>query len=162
MALLCAYARDPILRMSAPMILNKSEGSVVSRTAMEEHLDNLDPGRFSKATLKSTAININATWTSTGHLEGRKEKVRVLAHATSGSVSYALLLGYINGIRGVNLFRSDYMRLLDCAEQFAMELAAEASRRGWIIFKRIDTVMEVDFPNLLTPKERRWLHEQNR
>ncbi len=162
LALLCAFARDTVLRMSAPMILKQPEGTIVSRMAMEEFINNLDPGRFSKATLKSTAQNINATWTRSGHLQGRAKKVRVKAKATAGPVSYALLLGYLSGKRGESLFQSEYMHLLDCAEEFSMELATEASRRGWIIFKRINTVMEVTFPNLLAAEELRWVHEQNR
>ena len=40
-------------------------------------------------------------------------------------------------------------------------MAEEASRRGWINFKRIGNVMEVQFTNLLTAQEREWIHEQN-
>jgi hypothetical protein len=42
-----------------------------------------------------------------------------------------------------------------------VELAEDASRRGWINFKHIGKVMEVQFPNLLTANEREWIHEQN-
>lgn len=162
LALLCAYARDTVLRMSSPIILKQAEGATVSRIAMENFIDAHDPGRFSKATLKSTAQNINASWTSSGHLQGRVKKTRVKVQPTAGPVSYALLLGYLSGSRGESLFQSEYMRLLDSSEEFAMELATEASRRGWLIFKRINNVMEVTFPNLLTAEELGWIDEQNR
>jgi hypothetical protein len=34
-----------------------------------------------------------------------------------------------------------------------MELAEQASRRGWIVCNRIGTVVEVRFPQLLTPQQ---------
>ena len=100
LALLCTYTRDPILRSTAPYILSITEGSAITREATESFIDNLEPGRFSKATLKSTAQNINSSWTKSGHLEGRTRKIRMHANPTAGSVSYALLIGYLTGARG--------------------------------------------------------------
>ena len=71
LAILCAYARDPIFRSSAQFILKFPEGAVIQRESLEDYIDAQEPGRFSKATLKSTAQNINSTWTKSGHLQGR-------------------------------------------------------------------------------------------
>ena len=68
------------------------------------------------------------------------------------SVSYALLLGYLAGSRGQALFQTEYTKLLDCTFDKAIELAEEASRKGWIVFKRVDDVIEVLFPNLINQK----------
>ena len=159
LALLCAYVRDPLLRMSAPFILSYIDGETVTRNAMEEYIEREYPGRFSKATLTSTAQNLNGTWTRSGHLQGIAKKTRVQANPTAGSVSYALFLGYLTGIRGEALFESEFVRLLDCSKERAIELAEEASRRGWIVFKRVGNVMEVLFPNNLTEQEREWIRE---
>ncbi len=161
MALLCAYARDAILRMSSPFILPAHEGDRVTREALEEFLDSIEPGRFSKATLKSTAQNINSTWTQSGHLKGKVKKVRSRAKATSGSTAYALFLAYLEGVRGEALFSSEYAKLLDCSTDRAIELAEEASRRGWIVFKRVGRVIEVLFPHLITEQEMEWIREQS-
>jgi hypothetical protein len=161
LALLCAFARDAVLRDSAPLIAKAIRGAVVSREEMEEHIDRLDPGRFSEATLKSTAQNVNSTWTQSGHLSGRARKVRSQAQATPGSTAYALLLGYLTGTRGDSLFRTDYAKLLDCPFEKALDLAELASRKGWIQYKRIGDVIEVLFPNLLTKEELERLREQN-
>ncbi len=53
------------------------------------------------------------------------------------------------------------IKLLDCSFDKAIERAEEASRRGWIIFKRIGDVMEVQFPNLITAEEMEWVREQS-
>jgi hypothetical protein len=160
LALLCAYSRDSILRSTAPFILAATEGSTIHREALEDYIDGLEPGRFSKATLKSTAQNINSTWTKSGHLSGRVRKVRSRAIATPGAVSYALLLGYLTGARGESLFHTEYVRLLDCTFERAVSLAEDASRRGWIVFKRVGDVIEVLFPSLITTQEMEWIREQ--
>ena len=161
LALLCAYSRDPIFRAAVPFILNIPESTIVSRVSLEEFIDSQDPGRFSKATLTSTAQNINSSLNKSGHLEGRIVKTRSLAKATAGSVSYALLLGYLNGVRGKALFQTEYTRLLDCTFDKIIELAETASRKGWIVFKRINDIFEVLFPNLINQEEMEWLREQN-
>lgn len=161
LAMLCAYSRDPILRATAPFVLGFQEGATVTREAMEAFIDAQEPGRFSKATLQSTAQNINSSWTQAGHLAGRVRKVRSTAVATPGSVSFALLLGYVNGLRGESLFENEFTRLLDGSSGKIIELAEEASRRGWISFKRIGQVVEVLFPNLITAQEMEWLREPN-
>ncbi|MHB8368647.1 MAG: hypothetical protein ACYDBP_03010 [Leptospirales bacterium] len=160
LALLCAYSRDSLLRMSAPFILSFSEGSIVTREALESFIDQKEPGRFSKATLKSTAQNLNASWTNSGHLVGHFRKIRSRATPTAGSVSYALFLGYLNGARGEGLFTTEYVKVLDCSRDRLIELAAEASIKGWIVFKRVGNIMEVLFPNLLTQQEMEWVREQ--
>jgi hypothetical protein len=81
--------------------------------------------------------------------------------ATPGAASLALLPGYVSGLRGELLFKSDFTRLLDCSYQKTIELAEEASRRGWISLRRVGQVIEVLFPNLMTAREMEWLHEQN-
>ena len=161
LALLCAYARDAILRMSSPFILHAHEGDRVTREALEEFLDSIEPGRFSKATLKSTAQNINSTWTQSGHLKGKVKKARSRAKATAGSTATALFLAYLEGVRGEALFSSEYARLLDCSTDSAIELAEEASRRGWIVFKRVGRVIEVLFPHLIAEQEMEWIREQS-
>ncbi len=161
LAALCAHSRDPILRATAPFVLGFQEGATVTREGMEEFLDAQEPGRFSKATLKSTAQNLNSSWTQSGHLSGRVRKVRAHAVATPGAASLALLLGYVSGLRGESLFKSDYTRMLDCSFERTLELAEDASRRGWISLKRVGQVIEVLFPNLITAQEMEWLREQN-
>lgn len=160
LAVLCAYARDSIFRSTAPFIQKCPEGTVINRKSLEEFIDSQEPGRFSKATLKSTAQNINSSWTKSGHLTGRVKKVRAHPFVTPGSVSYALLLGYLTGARGQELFRTNYIKLLDCPRDKAIELAEEASRKGWITFKRVGDVIEVLFPNLINQQEQEWLREQ--
>lgn len=160
LALLCAYVRDAVLRQSAPYILSVAHGALVSREMTEAHLEAEYPGRLSAATRRSTAQNLNGTWTDSGHLTGKVQKVRTTATATPGAVAYALLLGYLTGERGAALFQTEYAKLLDCSTDRAIELAEEASRRGWIVFKHVGDVQEALFPALLTADELEFAREQ--
>ena len=63
LACLMAYARDSILRQTAPFILRMQCGQTLLRSDLEEYLDLEEEGRFSKATLHSTIRNVAATWT---------------------------------------------------------------------------------------------------
>ncbi|WP_200882628.1 hypothetical protein [Methylobacter sp. BBA5.1] len=161
LALMCAYCRDSLLRMTAPFILDFSEAAVVDRERLETFIEQQQPDRFSSATLKSTAQNINSSWTQSGHLTGRTRKLRAKTTATPGSVAYALFLGYLTGVRGESLFQTEFAKLLDCSTDQAIELAEEASRRGWIVFKRVGKTIEAVFPHLLTQQEMEWLREQS-
>ena len=142
------------------MVLRYEQDKVLPAALLAEHIEQQEPGRFSPVTLASTTRNLLSTWTKSGHLLGKSGKRRSRAIATPGAVAYALLLGYLTDNRGKNLFATEYMNLLDCSTEQAIELAEEASRRGWIVFKRVGTVMEVLFPNLLNLKEQEWIREQ--
>lgn len=161
LALLCALARDSILHELADRFIQLPFGTVITREDTERWLEELNPGRFSHVTLSSTARNINSTWTQAGYLRGKVIKTRAKAVPTKGAVAHALFLAYLNGSRGTELFQSIYIRVLDCSSHEAIELASEASRYGWITFKRIGDVFEVGFPNMLTPQESEWLREQS-
>jgi len=146
LALLCAYCRDYVLQLLVPLILQTPQGSIIQKKAIEEYLENKKPGAFTRTTLESTVRNVTASLSKSGHLAGKVNKTRTYATATPGSVSYALFLGYLRGERGQSLFRTEYARMLDCPEERMIELAEISSRSGWIIFKHIDNVFEVQFP----------------
>jgi len=161
LALLCAYSRDPLLRIATPFMLALKDGDIMAREALERHLEGLFPGRFSPATLKSTAQNLNSTWTKSGHLTGKALKRRTSVTPTAGALSFALFLGYLSGIRGQALLTSDYVHLLNCPVSLALTLAEEGSRKGWMVWKRVGDVMEVHFPNLINEQEAEWIREQS-
>ncbi|MBF0138568.1 MAG: hypothetical protein HQL65_20250 [Magnetococcales bacterium] len=154
---LCAFVRDALLRQSAPFILAMQSGQLFSRQDLEAFLTEKNPDRFSMATLASVAGNLAASWTRMGLLSGVKKKYRTHAQATTGSVAYALFLGHVRGERGIGLFTTDFIRLLECSPDRAIELAEDASRLGWMVLNHIGHVVEVAFPGLLHAQEQEWL-----
>ncbi len=161
LALTMSLARDGLLAAAAPFIWKAEPGSTISRDSVEQNIASRDPDRFSPATLKSVAQNINSSLTQSGHLVGRVKKTRQQATPTAGSVAYALLLGYATGVRGPELFKTLYMQAQDVPAESCIALAEEAARKGWINFKRVGDVMEVAFPNIITPADMEAIREQS-
>lgn len=161
LALLCAYSRDRLLRDSSKYILGLDQGTLTSKRDYEMFIDNIHPGRFSEIMLQSLVRNLLSTWTQSGHLIGRSKKTRSTPTVKAGAVAYALLLGYLRGIRGKELFNTEYIKLLDQSFANLVELSDEASRKGWMIQKRIGDIIEIQFSNLITEKELEMSREQN-
>ncbi len=160
LACLVAYARDAVLRSSAPFIWELPRDAPFVRPELEQYLNAQQPGRFRPATLQSTAQNLATTWTHAGHLRGTRNKRRSTARPTVGAAALALLIAWSSGGRGELLFESPYVKLLDCPPEQAIELAEQASRRGWITCNRLGTVIDVRFPQLLTAEEQEYVCEQ--
>ena len=161
LAFLIAYSRDSILRSTAQFVQKLRPNESVTCPILEAFLDEQQQGRFSKETLLAASQRILASWTRAGHFAGRVRKTRTIAKPTAGACALALFLSYLSGARGQILFDTEYMRILDCSTDQAIELAESASRRGWIVFKRIGNVIEVQFPNLLSQQEQEWVREQS-
>jgi len=161
LALLTSYARDGILRSTAPFFVKIPKSSRILKVTLEEYINEQNPDRFNQITLQATVRNILSSWSQSGHVTGHIEKYRAQASPSSGAVSLALLLGYLTGARGENLFHSEFTNLLDCPFDVAVDLATDASRRGWIVMNRVGTIIEVLFPNLLTSQDMELLYEQD-
>lgn len=159
LALMVALARDPLLRLSESFILGKSDGESVQRDDIEALLIAAEPARFSPASLKSIAQNINGTWTQAGFLSGRVRKTRVAPNVTPTNITFALFLGHLEGLSGQRLFSSRWTSLLPDSPGQLEVLANSASHRGQIVFLNAGGVKEVRFPGYLTAEEEQWLHE---
>ena len=153
LALLCAAARDPLLRTAAPAVLSVPIGDPVSKKLLQDTLSTGAPGRFNPAMIQKIARYIASSLTQSGHLEGHLTKRQAHPVATAATTAYALVLGYLAGSGGQMLFNTHGTRLLDVPAARLKDLAAEASRRGWIKLRQSGAVVEVRFPLLLTPEE---------
>ncbi|MCP5206324.1 MAG: hypothetical protein H7A01_03885 [Hahellaceae bacterium] len=151
LALQLAVARDPILRNSASVILPLKVGEHLPRETVEQDLARDDPERFSAASLKSFAQNINGTWTQAGYLEGKAKKYRIQPKASYVNLAYALFLAYCHGLTGQRMFDSFWCQMLSQDKEHMFELAHRASLRGLINFKQVSNIIEVTFPNLDLP-----------
>ena len=161
LALLCAYCKDSLIILSFAYINQLSIGSKITKESLEEFIERKESDKYSSATRKSMVRNLSSSWTKSGHLRGRTKKYRSKAIPSCGSVCYALFLGHLIGLKGQSLFKSEFCELLDSSFEDLLNFALEGSRRGWIVFKRIEDVMEVQFPGLINSIETKWLDEQS-
>jgi hypothetical protein len=155
LAMLCALARDPVLRSSADVVLGTEFGEPLTPSDFEAAIDEAFPGAYGDKTLRTAAGNVSSSWHQSGHLlvERRIRKTRAQAHSTAADVAYALLLGHVQGHRGQALFETLWARVLDRPRSQLLDLAATASQRGLLEFKNAGGVVEVDFRVLLRPIE---------
>ena len=159
LAFLAAYARDPLLRLTAPAVFDAEQGARVGTTDVQLVLEKVTGNRFNPSILNKVARNAASSWTQSGHLRGRVQKCRSRPGATPGATALALFLGYLQGLRAQRLFASEWIRILDVPRDHVHQLAREAAQRGWLKFLHADTVVEIRFPGRLTPKEEEWTHE---
>ena len=148
LALLCALARDPVLLASASLVLSTAHGASLPKADMEAHLTAAFPGRYGVEVLAGMTRRILSSWTQSGHLTGRSRKVRAAPKTGPASAAYALLLGHLQGTRGGLLFETPWVSVLNVPARRVHELAQEASRRGWIDYRRAADVTDVQFHRL--------------
>jgi hypothetical protein len=161
LALLCAQARDALLRLSAKKVLETKPGETLTSEDFVSFFNHELPGRFSEAMTLSLAQNVAASWAQAGFFKGKIHKVRTRPVVTPATAAYALALGYLCGLHGQLLIESDWARLLDVPRDQVIRLAQEASKRGWLDFKGAGNVFEINFRQILTPKEIQVSHGPN-
>lgn len=158
LALLLAMARDPLLRLTAPPVLRLRPGEELGRQALTDALNRATGSRFNEAVLDKIVRNAAASWTQSGHLQGRSRKTRLAVKVTPAVVTFALLLGYALGARGAVLFETLWAKVLDASRDELIQLAMDAKRLGYVDVKVAGGVVEVSLSRLLTDEERRLIH----
>lgn len=159
LAIQMSLVRDPLLRLTLPFICELNTGDSVIRQDVEDILKAPDPTRFSSASLKSFAQNINGSWTQAGFLAGRNKKTRSEPTVTPVNIAFALFLAYLEGATGERLLQSSHCKLLGLTDHQLNELAIAAGHRGLIDFKQSGGVTDIRFTDYLTQEEEAWLHE---
>ena len=149
LALLAAAFRDEVLRPTADVVLASPRGEVISKEDFSRCVGEAYPGRFGDASLAKIGRNIAATWTQSGHLKGRTRKVRTTVDAAPSVIAFAFYLGWHLGQRGLLLYSTPWSRLLDAGEHELDQHLFLASQRGWLGYKRIGDVVEIDMKPLL-------------
>jgi hypothetical protein len=154
LAMLCALARDPLLRATAAPVLTMRPNQELARQAMTDALRATVGERLSDSTLDKVVRNTSSSWAQSGHLEGRTRKFRRVVAARPTSTTYALVLGYLLGLRGQRLLRTLWTSTLDSSPDQLQAHAAAAKRQGLLDMKVSGDVVEIHFPHLLTASER--------
>ena len=149
LALLCATARDPILRAVTPFVLERPVGETIAPQRIAEEADRQFPGKFKPTSLQRLGRNVASSWAQAGLLEGRQRKTRIRAGTRPVAVAYALLLGDLCGSRGHGLFTTLWARMLDAPVHELRRHAEKASREGWIDYRAAGDVTEVTFRRLM-------------
>lgn len=159
LAFLIAAARDPLVRETTPFVQGIAVGDAVTPDQITKHLNEKYPARFKPSTSLATAQRLASSWAQAGFLRGKIKKQRSRPVVTPVATAFAVLLGYLCGLRGKRLLDSVWAKFLDRPPIEVTDLVIEASRQGWLNYKAAGTVVEVTFPGLLRPQEEKAAHE---
>ena len=146
LAVQVAWARDPLLRATTPPVMDASEGERVETVSLAEALESAFPNQYSELSRNKVARNAASSWTQSGHLSGRANKVRQRVKPTAVAVAMAYFFGHVAGYHGAAIFSNPWCRLLDLNPDRAKVMGLQAHRAGLLNLRAIGEVVEVSFP----------------
>ena len=148
LAMLCALARDPLLRSTAPAVLGLPAGAELVRSSFLDGIRQVTGGRLNEAVLDKVARNAASSWAQSGHLQGRVRKIRTRVAPTHGSLAMALWLGALEGLAGQALLDCRWTRVLDRTGAELLPVAFRAKQLGLIHARAGGGVVEIDASRL--------------
>jgi hypothetical protein len=141
-----SWSRDTLLRGSTPAVMNALPGSEVSGERIQQALQQAFPNMYSQLNIGKIARNAASSWTQAGHLSGRTKKIRQRVQPRSAALTLGLILAYVQGLRGQDLFGSIWCRLLDLTPSEASSLASQAHREDLLTMRAVGSIVEISFP----------------
>ena len=144
LAMLCALARDPLLRATAPAVLALPVGAELVRSRFADEIRQAVGARLNEAVLDKVARNAASSWAQSGHLRGRMRKRRTRVAPTPGCLAMALWLGALEGLAGQALLDCRWTRVLDRVGPALLPVAFEARQLGLIHARAGGGVVEID------------------
>jgi len=148
LAVLCASTRDHTLKETANLIVYLPVGGTATAEMLSQSVESGFPGVYKDSTLATIGRNTASTWSQSGHLHGRSTKTRVKLEGSSVATTYALFMGYLEGVEDGMLFDTVWSRLLDSTKEKLMLDAMLASRNGWLEYRRAGNITEINFHHL--------------
>lgn len=148
LAIQVAWARDPLLRATTPLVIDASEGERVETVSLAQAFEAAFPNRYSELSRNQTARHAASSWTQSGHLSGRAKKTRQRIKPTTVAVTMAFFLGDIAGYHGAAVFSNPWHRLLDLNPDRAKAAGFEAHRAGLLNLRAVGEIVELSFPLL--------------
>jgi hypothetical protein len=148
LAFLLAYTRDYLLNESAPVVLASNYGEKVAIENLEQNIESSHPEQFTPNTRRSLAQNVASSWKQAGYIVGKVKNIRSRTAPTHRNVAFAVLLAYLDGLRGDYLLTSPTVKVLDLSELDLRDKLFEAAKRDLLQYQYSGSVTTVSFRNL--------------
>lgn len=146
LAMQVAWSRDHLLRSTTPAVLDVPEGDRVETKTLAQAALGAFPDQYSELNINKIGRNTGSSWTQSGHLAGRANKIRQRVKPTAVAATLALFLGNAAGYHGAAVFSNPWCRLLDLNPERAKSMGFEAHRAGLINLRAMGEVVELSFP----------------
>jgi hypothetical protein len=147
-ALLCAVARDPLLRATVDYVLDAPIGTLITPQDLAVQVSDAFPGRYRPLTAHHIGQNAGSSWNQAGYLKGRVRKYRTRPEPTSMALAFALFLGHLEGHAGPTLFDTPWVRIVGADDVWLRDTAAELGRGGWIDYASSGGMLDLGFSHL--------------
>lgn len=151
-ALLFAASRDALLLATAGAVLTWPEGQPIHPEDLAAAVEARYPGSYSSGIRAKIGRNALSSWTQSGYLARvgpRSPATRTKIEPSPGAVAMALVVGATGGASGERLFTGEFANLLSVPLQTLHDRAYDASRKGWLEYRSLGNVTEVDLSKLL-------------
>ena len=149
LALVCSIANDFLLRESISVVMNTTLGEKVEIEKFEMNIEAYHPDRFSKKSKRSNAQNIASSWKQTGFIQGRMKNIRVRPELSYQVIAFALIIGYLKGLRGDFLVTSNLVKALDVPSSKLKDYISEAASHDLLKFQSSGNVNTFSFKQLI-------------
>lgn len=146
LAMLVAWARDPLFRATTGPVIGASVGERVETASLAQAFDEAFPNQYSENSRNTITRNAASSWTQSGHLAGHARKTRRQIRPTVVAVTMAFFLGDIAAYHGAAIFSNPWCALLDLNPDRAKSLGQEAHRAGLLNLRAVGEVVELSFP----------------
>ena len=105
-----AVSNDYLLQENTSVLSNYKLGEKVELESIENNIEKFHPNRYTKVTLHSIAKNIASSWKQAGFITGKVKNIRTEPEITYRVVSFAMLLAFIDGLRGDFIFSNENLK----------------------------------------------------
>ena len=154
---LLAFAREPLLRACADMIVRTPVGQAVGREAFEAWIREFAPGHYSQTMYVSFSHNLYASFFQLRYLGPAvgKLRLRLRPEAKPATTAYAAYLDWLNGENGLSLLAGRYSSTLELTKAEHLALLSSAGQLGLMRVAHTGGVLHLDFSTWLQPGEAR-------
>jgi hypothetical protein len=132
-----------LLRESAAAVLPAAQGTPIRWTNIAASLEARYQERFSYKMVRSLAQNCASTWTQSGHLRGRVNKIRAQAQPTAAVAALSGLLATVCGFGGPALLESPWFDILDLPPGERLALLRQAEAQGYARIRTAGDMLEI-------------------
>lgn len=132
---LFALNNDYLLSESISVIANTKIGEKTTVESFEENIEKYYPNKYSTITRHSIGKNLASSWKQIGFITGKVKNTRSQPEIGFNYVAFAIIMAYLNGLRGDFILSSIWVKALCLNENQLRELAIEASKRGLVHYQ---------------------------
>lgn len=152
-----AFAREPLLRACADIVIGTPVSTPLSRASFEAWVREHAAGRFSQTMYRSFSHNLYASFFQIGYLGEAVAKCRLRRRldARPATVAYAAFLDWLTGLNGLSLLQGGFSRTLELAKADHLALLTTAGQLGLMRVANSGGVLHLDFTSWLQPGEAR-------